>query len=241
MILTTTIMLPKNLDKLLKEHPEHIDVLLIAFQMYASQNEKDYAEALSSITSLSIDNLKKRYKKYKRDNAPYGSVNSPCSSYSYFMKENYHKIKHSLGDGQYSLADVSKAVSQTWKHLDKKAKKKYEKLAEKDKERYVTEKDNIKLKLDNNNINKPKRPQSGFFFYLAEVRPIIKSKNPSIKTVDIAKEGKNMWNNLSHNNKLIYKKMADNDKQRYAKEKLDYDRQLLSLSQSLSQSQSQSL
>ena len=77
-----------------------------------------------------------------------------------------------------------------------------------------------------NNIAKPKRPQSSFFFFLADVRPNIKKNNPGIKTTDVAKEGRNMWQKLNNNTKNKYTKISDLDKQRYAKEKEQYMIQL---------------
>lgn len=56
----------QNLDKILKCHPEHIDVLIKAFKMYASKNDLDYHNMLMDVTNMDIDTLNKKYKKYKK-------------------------------------------------------------------------------------------------------------------------------------------------------------------------------
>ena len=99
-------------------------------------------------------------------------------------------------------------------------------MAKADRKRYDNEKDEINTKLELKNINKPKRPQSAFFFFLADVRPKIKKNNPGIKTTDIAKEGRIMWTNLNKNSKQKYQKISDLDKARYKKEKEEYQAEL---------------
>lgn len=212
----------QNLDKTLKCHPEHIDIIIKAFQLYANKNDIEFKEVLSDVTTIELESLQKRYKKYKKKTTPYAKITPPASSYSYFMKENYNKIKDKLNTEKPALSEVSKAVSQVWSNLDNKIKKKYEILSKQDKKRYNDEKDNVDSKLKVNNVNKPKRPQSAFFFFLADVRPKIKKNNPGIKTTDIAKEGRTLWQNLNTNTKNKYKNISDLDKQRYANEKEHY-------------------
>lgn len=215
-----------NLDKILRCHPEHIDVIIKAFEIYATKNDMDMKEMLSDVTTIDYDLLIKKYKKYKKSTTPYANISPPGSSYSFFMKENYIKIKNIFinNDPNHKpkLGEVSKEVSKQWNNLSGKLKKKYELLSQKDKERYQNEKSNINDKLENKNINKPKRPQSAFFFYLADVRPKLKEQYPGIKTTDVAKEGRKMWQSLNANIKKKYNKISELDKKRYAKEKSIY-------------------
>ena len=215
----------QNLDKVLKCHPEHIDVVIKAFQIYAGKNDMDVKDMLADVTTIDYDSLIKKHKKYKKSTTPYAKISPPGSSYSFFMKENYNKIKNKLikdSKSKPTLSEVSKEVSKEWNNLNSKNKKKYELMSKQDKERYQNEKADVDNKLENNNVNKPKRPQSAFFFYLADVRPKIKQENPGIKTTDIAKEGRKMWQKLNTNTKNKYNKISDLDKKRYAKEKLAY-------------------
>jgi hypothetical protein len=216
----------QNLDKMLKCHPEYIDIVIKAFKIYASKNDLDYHDILLDVTNMDIDTLNKKYKKYKKSTTPYAKINQPGSSYTFFMKENYQNIKNSLGKDKPTMSEVSKAVSEAWSKLDKTKKKKYENLAKNDRKRYDEEKDEINNKLELKNISKPKRPQSAFFFFLADVRPKIKKNNIGIKTTDIAKEGRIMWTNLNKNSKQKYQKISDLDKARYKKEKEEYQAEL---------------
>lgn len=216
----------QNLDKYLRCHPEHIEAVIKAFQIYATKNDMDYIEMLNDVTNITLDTLNKKHKKYKKSITPYASITPPCSSYSYYMKDNYNKIKNKLPQSKPTLSEVSKVVSQTWAKLDNKTKKKYEKLATLDKKRYMEEKANVNDKLETNNLTKPKRPKSAFLFFLADERPKIKKAQPGIKIVDISKEGRNLWLNLSNHAKSKYKKISDLDKERYAKEKLEYQQNL---------------
>lgn len=212
----------QTLDKLLKCHPEYIDIVIKAFKIYTNKNDIELEDALSDITTIPLDALHKKHKKYKKSMTPYANINPPASSYSYFMKEQYKITKAEMKKDNPTLSEVSKEVSKKWSKLDNKGKKKYEILSKEDKKRYHNEKIDIDNKMDVNIINKPKRPQSAFFFFLADVRPEIKKESPGIKTVDIAKEGKIRWNKLKTNTKNKYNKISQLDKDRYAKEKEIY-------------------
>ena len=113
----------QNLDKLLRCHPEHINVIISAFQIYATKNDIDYIDMLSDVTTMSLDVLNKKYKKHKKSNSPYSHITPPCSSYSYFIKDNYNKIKSKMPQHKPTLSDVSKEVSITWAELNTKIKK----------------------------------------------------------------------------------------------------------------------
>ena len=215
-----------NLDKILNCHPESINIVISAFQLYANKHDLNYQDMLTDVTNIPLDKLTKKHKKYKKSMTPYAKIQAPCSSYSYFMKDNYQKIKNGLDKPNPTLSEVSKEVSHVWANLDTKAKLKYVKLAENDKIRYQHEKANISDKLKTNQITKPKRPKSAFIFFLSDVRPKIKQTNPNIKTVDVAKEARQMWQTMSKQMKIKYRKMSELDKERYANDKKIYLEQM---------------
>jgi hypothetical protein len=220
----------QNLDKTLKCHPEYIDTVIKAFQIYADKNNMNAKDMLLDVTTMNYDLLIKKHKKYKKSTTPYAKIRPPGSSYSFFMKDNYNKIKYKLITENIddilnykpTLSDVSKIISKEWNKLNTKMRKKYELLSNEDKKRYRIEKEDVDNKLEHNNINKPKRPQSAFFFYLADIRPKIKKNSPGIKTTDVAKEGRKLWLKMNMNTKNKYNKISNLDKQRYAKEKKAY-------------------
>ena len=80
-----------------------------------------------------------KMKKLKDPNKPKRAK----SSYMYFASALREKVTKKLSkkskDGKASMADVSKELGALWKKLSAKDKKPYEKLAEKDRERYKDE------------------------------------------------------------------------------------------------------
>ena len=79
---------------------------------------------------------------------------------------------------------------------------------------------------DNNNsdkLPKPKKPQSAYFFYLAEQRPAAKEAilAEGAKSANIGDIGKRlgvMWKELGEEEKKKYAELANADKERYSKE-----------------------
>ena len=81
-------------------------------------------------------------KKMKPQKNPY-APKKPKSSYFYFCDEfrpNYiEDFKKKNPNKKVSIADVAKQLGSKWKSLSDSGKKKYVKMAEKDKERYAEE------------------------------------------------------------------------------------------------------
>jgi len=65
--------------------------------------------------------------------------------------------------------------------------------------------------------NAPKRPLSGYFMFMAEQRPKVVAANTALKLGDVAKECGRLWQEASNDVKSKYYKLADADKDRYAK------------------------
>lgn len=72
----------------------------------------------------------KKAKKPKDPNAP----KKPLGAYMYFCKDHRAAIKTEHPD--WGLGDIGRELGSQWKELDDKAKVKYTKLADADKERY---------------------------------------------------------------------------------------------------------
>mmetsp|Transcript_20633 Transcript_20633/g.38731 ORF Transcript_20633/g.38731 Transcript_20633/m.38731 type:complete len:244 (-) Transcript_20633:129-860(-) len=75
--------------------------------------------------------------KKKKDDKPKGPKRA-ATAYNCFIKENREKIKASMPEGA-TFAEISSEVAKQWKALSDKKKKPFEKMAEKDKERYQKE------------------------------------------------------------------------------------------------------
>jgi len=76
----------------------------------------------------------------------------------------------------------------------------------------------------------PKRAQSAYFIFCGEKRPDVMDKmkkNSSEGKVDVtavSKELGEMWRNMSEKDKKPFAKKANKDKERYVKEKEDYEK-----------------
>merc|ERR1719491_504202 len=112
---------------------------------------------------------KKRGKSNKKD------LNKPKRNMSsFFIYSNAHRKRIKEENPDIKFGEVARALSTEFKALGSKEKKKYEKLAEKDKERYLTamsdyvppsdDSDDDRRKKPKKDPNKPKRNLSAFFY-----------------------------------------------------------------------------
>jgi len=160
-----------------------------------------------------------------KDGKPRGRM----SSYAYFVQtcREEHKKKHP-GE-QVVFAEFSRKCAEKWKAMVGKEKKRFEDMAEKDKQRYELEmktyqpgKGGAKAgkRKRTKDPNAPKRSLSGFFFFCHDERSKVKAIHPSYGVGDIAKELGKRWEVCP--NKPKYEAMAAKDKSRYEKEMADY-------------------
>lgn len=68
-------------------------------------------------------------------------------------------------------------------------------------------------------MSNAKRPTSSYMFFAKLNREKVKNENPGIKFGQIAKKLGKIWNSMSEAEKAPYVKMAEEDKERYNKEK----------------------
>jgi len=70
--------------------------------------------------------------------------------------------------------------------------------------------------------NAPKRPLSGFFHFSQVGRSKVKEANPDFSVADISKELSRRWHALDDVTKAMFEQMAENDKERFQREKSEY-------------------
>jgi hypothetical protein len=68
----------------------------------------------------------------------------------------------------------------------------------------------------------PKRATSAFFYYLQHRRPILKGEQPSLGNQDIVSKMSEEWKEMKDSEKAPFQKLANTDKERYAKAKEEY-------------------
>ena len=100
-----------------------------------------------------------------------------------------------------------------------KEKKRFEDMAQRDKERYnreMNEYNGGRKRKRTKDPNMPKRALSAFFYFCDEHRPQVRSVHPEYRIGDIAKELGHRWEDCC--NKEKYERLAVEDKTRYEKE-----------------------
>jgi len=158
----------------------------------------------------------------------------PMSSYACFAQviREEHRKKHP--DELINFTEFSKKCGDKWKEMNGAERRRFEQMADLDKERYKQEmslytpsgdntgKRGRKTKRKPKDPAKPKRAWSAFFFYCDEFRPQVRDLNPTWKVGDVAKELGKRWEKCG--DKTKYEEEAKKDKERYEMEMEAYRR-----------------
>ena len=170
-------------------------------------------------------------KKLKDPDAPKRAV----TAYLAYYKENARKIKSEYGLS--TAPDVSRKAGELWSGLSSKEKSKYQKIADKDKERYEDENkeyrrpsdEEIKQKIDTikeekklKDPNAPKKPKSAYIFFSNNNRASVKEETGLTSLGDISKELGKRWKSMDAEEKKEYNDMENKDKDRYYNEMKKY-------------------
>lgn len=167
-------------------------------------------------------------KKAKKDpNAPKKAM----SAFMYFAKLARSKIAADNPDGDFST--IGKLVGKAWRELSDEDKKKYEKMATEDQERYKQEmadysapsgdeSESGKKKKGKKDPNAPKKPRSSYLLYSTKVRSEVKEQNPSASFSEVAKLIGEKWKEISDAEKKKYEDLAKEDIDRYKREMETY-------------------
>jgi len=152
----------------------------------------------------------KRRKQIKDPNKPKRAT----TAYFYYLQAERERCKRE-GKETNRIAEFTKEVSGRWKALTDTEKKIYEDKAAKDRARYEQEMAQYKGK----DPNKPKRPQSAYFHFLAEFRTKNKGK---FEHKEILRKAGEEWNKLTPEEKKPYEAGAEKDKARYEEDLKNY-------------------
>ena len=210
-------------------------------EIVSAQNDSDFeVKDLKKLIPKSSKN-----KKVKDPNAP----KKATTSYFVFMSEVRSKVKEE--NPNLKTQEHSKIMGQMWRDMDSEDKKKYEELAEKDKQRYKDEMETYSSSSDSTSSsdsdvevndteekkekkekkgkkekkekdpNAPKRATTAYFYFMADVRDKVKDEHPDEKPSERSKIMGKMWRELDDRSK--YEEMNQNDKIRYKKETEEYE------------------
>ena len=217
-----TSMTVTNMNKYFQEFIEqNIKTKNVQEKLIAAWHDKSTQKDITNI-------LKKSEKKNKKNKDP----NKPKrnkTAYIFYCMDMRDAVKEDMGEDTKST-EVTKELGARWKNVNDK--KKYEKLATQDKERYNSEmkdydppsdcsNDSKKIK-KNKDPNKPKRNKTAYIFYCMDMRDAVKEDmGENTKSTEVTKELGARWRKL--NDKKKYEKLATQDKERYNSEMKEYD------------------
>lgn len=199
----------------------------MAFTMNKKQMDKFLSNIVENFSGkdFTIDDIKdmdtfmkpKKIKKVKDPKAPKRSL----TAWLIYTNEQRSKFKEENPDK--STTELTTLMSQEWRNMTDEDKKKYEDLAKVDKERYMKEMEEYESNSENENEkakkdkdpNAPKKNLNSYFHFCKVTR----EKHPDVKYTGAAL--KVMWADLD--DKSEYQEMAKLDKERYLKEKKEYE------------------
>jgi hypothetical protein len=156
-----------------------------------------------------------RPKKVKDANRPKRST----SAYFYFLAQ-CRKEAAKAGKPPTKIAEFTKDASEKWKALTADKKKPFEAAAAEDKKRYEQEMGVYKGKTVD--PNKPKRPPTAYFVFLAGFR--IKMANKGIEHKELLKMAGEEWRTLSNEDKKPFEKKALEESKKYESAMTEYRR-----------------
>jgi len=167
-------------------------------------------------------------RRVKDDSKPKGRM----TSYAYFIQVCREDHKKQYPDENVVFAEFSRKCAERWKNISEKEKKRFQDMADRDKNRYEHEmKDYVPVKGEKGHgkkrrqvkdPNAPKRSLTSFFWFCNDERPRVKGLNPEYRVGDVAKELGKLWAVMNPEMKRKYEAMSERDKARYEREMAAY-------------------
>jgi len=154
-------------------------------------------------------------KKVKDPNKPKRAI----SAYFYFL-DNCRKEAAKSGNKPTKIAEFTKVASEKWKKLSDTDRKPYEESAAKDKARYEEQMAAYKGKVVD--PNKPKRPPTAYFLFLADFR--IRMADSKVEHKELLRMAGEEWRNLGDTKKKPYEARALEESKKYEVAMAEYRR-----------------
>merc|ERR1719354_1187595 len=125
-------------------------------------------------------------------------VKRPTTAYLYFVSK-YRETLKEAGEVVPKAKIITQACAEKWSNMCEEEKEPFLELSRRDRERWLKDKALEKKPRD---PNRPKRPPSAYFLFLADFRKQYKGKSDPAK--EITKKAGEAWNNLSDTDKTPY-------------------------------------
>lgn len=159
----------------------------------------------------------RRAKKVKKQN---DGIKKPTSAYLYFVSD-YRMVLKKKGENISRVQEVAKLCGEAWKSMNDEEKIPYSKKYAEDRARYLKEKEAYDRKMGKD-PNKPKRPQTAYFFFLADFRKEMAGKPPNPEGKKIPTLAGERWKTMTAEQKKTYELMVEKDKIRYEKDMTEW-------------------
>lgn len=104
-------------------------------------NSLNFDETWTLVSTNTIQQLQKRFRKIRRANNPLVNVKKPRTAFSFYTKNCRTKIAND--NPKATFGELSKLVSKAWGSLSEKEKSKYKKMETEDRARYAAEKEKV--------------------------------------------------------------------------------------------------
>lgn len=140
---------------------------------------------------------------------------------------------------QMSFLDVMKEVGLRWGQLPEEDKEPFKERSMEDKRRFLEETESFvrqrfafptntfDQRLAQQGMPMPKRPLTGFQFFLRETREKLKKDNPKMPMGEFMRHVSIEWTRMSQEEKKHYERMVAKDRQRFDNEFHEYQRNMV--------------
>ena len=202
----------------------NVDAVEDLKQLWEEEKEK-IDEAMKNQLKEILPAKKSRTKKSK--NAP----KNPKSAYVIFCQEKREEVKKA--NPEMPAKEIMKELGKLWKATEEEDRGEFQEKAKEDKERYTEEMKNYvpseddeekpRKKRVKKTKNAPKNASGPYIFFCKEEREKLKEEMPELSAKEIMAELGKRWKEIKETKKADkYKKMAEEDKVRYAEEMENY-------------------
>ncbi|ELU12309.1 hypothetical protein CAPTEDRAFT_56147, partial [Capitella teleta] len=151
-------------------------------------------------------------KKNKDPNRP----KRPTSAYFFYVAHCRAECEK-RGERITRVAQWTKEISQVWREMTPEDRKGFDAKAVVDKARYEEQMNRYKGR----DKNRPKRPQSAYFLWLAGFRTRMKDKIPVNK--ELLRAAGEHWKRLTEVEKAPYEQMAEGERRKYEEAMRQYN------------------
>ena len=133
---------------IIRKDESHFNLAHRLVSVIVEKNNLDFDSVWLLVSTNTIQQLQKRFRKMKRANNPLSGIKKPRTSFSFYTKNQ--RVKIAEKNPKASFGELSKLVSKSWSSLSDKERRVYKKMEDEDKLRYAKEKEEVMAKLAEN-------------------------------------------------------------------------------------------